>query len=113
LASHLLSRLTQVTVHETTLWRWVQETGARARQIWEERLTASEVLLESMPAEIAQLIMVLAADGVMVPFRAQAVTAAGKTKWQEVKIAVIARLQDVKTASGKLYTPAWQAHSSA
>ena len=104
LASHLLTQLTQVKIHETSLWRWVQEAGERARRLWEERLSASEVPLEPMSAEIAQMMMILAADGVMVPFRPYSGTPEGKTLWREVKIAVIARLQEVKTASGKLYT---------
>jgi hypothetical protein len=104
LASHLLSQLTQVEIHETTLWRWVQEAGARARQIWEARVNASEVEAEPLSPEIAKLMMILAADGVMVPFRPQAGTPAGKTMWREVKVAVVARLQQVKTAAGKLYT---------
>lgn len=104
LASHLLSQLTQVQVHETTLWRWVQEAGERARQVWEERLQVSEVPLEPMSAEIASLMMVLAADGVMVPFRPTPGTPKGKTLWREVKVAVVARLQPIKTAAGKLCT---------
>lgn len=104
LASHLLSQMTQVKVHETTLWRWVQEAGERARQIWEERLQASEVPLEPMSPEIAQLMMILAADGVMVPFRPTTGTPQGKTLWREVKVAVVARLQHIKTAAGKLCT---------
>ena len=104
LASHLLSQLTQVKIHETTLWQWVQEAGERSRQIWQERLQASEVPIEAMSPEIAQLMMVLAADGVMVPFRPTPGTPKGKTIWREVKIGVIARLQEVKTATGKLYT---------
>jgi hypothetical protein len=104
LASHLLSQLTQVKIHETTLWHWVQEAGERVRRIWEERLQVSEVPLEALSPEIAKLMMILAADGVMVPLRPQAGTAAGKTIYREVKIAVIARLEEVKTAAGKLYT---------
>ncbi len=104
LASHLLHRLQQVQIDETTLWRWVQEAGERARHIWEQRLQTSEVEAEPLNPQIAQLMMVLAADGVMVPFRPQVGTPKGKTSWKEVKIAVIARLQEIKTASGKLYT---------
>jgi hypothetical protein len=44
----------------------------------------------------------MGADGVMVPFRPQAKTPAGKTKWREVKVAIFARLGQVRTRAGKL-----------
>lgn len=44
----------------------------------------------------------MGADGVMVPFRPQAKTAEGKTKWREVKVAIFARLGKVRTRVGKL-----------
>jgi hypothetical protein len=44
----------------------------------------------------------MGADGVMVPFRPQAKTTAGKTKWREVKVAIFARLGQVRSRAGKL-----------
>ena len=103
LASHLLHKLSHVQTHEMTLWRWVQQAGAKAAQLWEKRLQAAEVEAESLTPEVARLMMVLAADGVMAPFRPTPETSKGKTLWREVKIAVITRVQEVKTATGQSY----------
>lgn len=103
LASHLLHKLSHVQTHEMTLWRWVQQAGAKAAQLWEKRLQAAEVEAESLTPEVARLMMVLAADGVMAPFRPTPKTSKGKTLWREVKIAVITRVQEVKTATGQSY----------
>ena len=39
----------------------------------------------------------------MAPFRPTPETSKGKTLWREVKIAVITRVQEVKTATGQSY----------
>jgi hypothetical protein len=56
---------------------------------------------EAMSAEVAAQTLLTGADGVMAPFRPQAQTAAGKTKWREVKVAIFARLGTVRTRAGK------------
>ena len=104
LSSQLLKQLTGVSISESTLWNWVQETGDKARKLWEDRLNSPDVGREEMSAEVAQLIMVIAGDGVMVPFRPHSGTAQGKTIWREVKVAVVARLHHLTTAAGKHYT---------
>lgn len=104
LSSQLLNQLTGLKIHESSLWRWVQEMGKKASQVWQKRLETAEVPIESMSPEIAQLVMVMAADGVMVPFRPETGTPKGKTRWQEIKVAVIARLQSLTTAAGKRQT---------
>lgn len=56
---------------------------------------------EAVSAEIATQTLLLGADGVMVPFRSQTQTAKGETKWQEVRVAIFARLGTVRTRVGK------------
>jgi hypothetical protein len=108
LAHHLLEQLSGISISESSLWNWVQAAGERAKQLWQERLAAmaagETVSRESLSQELEQLTLAIGADGVTVPFRPQAGSARGKTKYQEVKIAIIARLQPLKNAAGKVYT---------
>jgi hypothetical protein len=57
--------------------------------------------VEAMSATIAAETILMGADGVMVPFRPQAKTAAGKTAWREVKVAIFTRLGQRLTRAGK------------
>lgn len=102
LASHLLNQLSGVSVSESSLWRWVQAAGERSSQNWQERLNQTEVPQAPLSQEIAQLLMVIAADGVMVPFRPHRGTPRGKTVWREVKVAVVARLKTWHNSTGQL-----------
>ncbi len=90
LARQLLEELTGVHISDSSLWNWVQQAGQQAKLMWEERLTAmaagEEVPKEPMSEEFQSLMMVLSADGVMVPFPPHIGTAKGKTRWQEVLI---------------------------
>ena len=102
----LLKQLTGMDVSGQTIWGWVQSVGERMMKSLEAEL---EVLargdlpeVEAMSAEIAAQTLLMGADGVMVPFRPQAETAKGKTKWREVKVAIFARLGKVRTRAGKL-----------
>lgn len=56
-------------------------------------LAAGELpAVESLTAELEALPLVIGADGVMVPFRPQPRTSKGKTRWREIKVAILARL---------------------
>jgi hypothetical protein len=102
----LLKQLTGIEVSGQAIWEWVQSVGQRMMKSLEaelEALAAGEVPeTEAIRAEIAAQTLLTGADGVMVPFRPQAKTAAGKTKWREVKVAIFARLGQVRTRAGKL-----------
>ena len=50
-----------------------------------------------MDAAIAQLPLLIGADGVMVPFRPKAGTPKGATRWREVKVALVARIRPRRT----------------
>jgi len=105
-AAMLMKQLTGSEVSGQAIWEWVQSVGQRMKKSLEAELKALTVgdlpEVEAMSAEIAGQILLMGADGVMVPFRPQAKTAEGKTKWREVKVAVFVRLGQVCTRAGKL-----------
>jgi hypothetical protein len=102
----LLKQLTGIEVSSQAIWEWVQSVGERMMKSLEgelEALAAGELPeAEAMSAKIAAQTLLMGADGVMVPFRPQAKTAEGKTKWREVKVAIFVRLGKVRTRAGKL-----------
>jgi len=105
-AAMLMKQLTGSEVSGQAIWEWVQSVGQRMKKSLEAELESLVVgdlpEVEAMSAEIAGQILLMGADGVMVPFRPQAKTAEGKTKWREVKVAVFVRLGQVCTRAGKL-----------
>ncbi len=104
-AATLLNQLTGLTVSSQAIWEWVQSAGQRMMRRLEaelKELAAGKLPdREAMSAEVATRTLLTGADGVMVPFRSQSKTAAGKTKWREVKVAIFARLGTVRTRAGK------------
>ena len=107
-AEMLLSQLSGVSVSSQTIWEWVQATGRQMMDSLEAELTALkhgvEPEIEVIKAEVAAETLLIGADGVMVPFRPQEKTAQGKTKWQEVKVAILVRLGQGFTRAGKAIT---------
>ena len=105
-AAMLLKQLTGIEVSGQAIWEWVQSVGQRMMKSLEaelEALAAGELPeTEAISAEIAAQTLLTGADGVMVPFRPQVKTSEGKTKWREVKVAIFARLGQVRTGAGKL-----------
>ncbi len=104
-AAMLLKQLTGTDISGQAIWEWVQSVGERMMKSLEgelEALAAGELPeTEVMSAEIAAQTLLTGADGVMAPFRPQAQTAAGKTKWREVKVAIFVRLGTACTRAGK------------
>ncbi len=86
-AAMLLKQLTGIEVSSQAIWGWVQSVGQRMMKTLEAELESLAVgqlpEAETMSAEIAAQTLLMGADGVMVPFRPQAKTAEGKTKWRE------------------------------
>jgi hypothetical protein len=105
-AAMLLKQLTGADVCGQAIWEWVQSVGQEMMKSLAaelEALVAGELPeTEAISAEIAAQTLLIGADGVMVPFRPQAKTAEGRTKWREVKVAILARLGQVRTRAGKL-----------
>src|SRR5256884_5666451 len=95
-ARRLLRQLTGVERAAGTLWGWVQQVGQRAMVQLEGELGALAAGeppgVEPLTVELEALPLVIGADGVMVPFRPHPRMAKGKTRWREIKVAILARL---------------------
>ena len=102
-AAILLSMLTGVTVSSTSIWNWVQVAGELAMQDIQQKIEAlSEGQIpESTVEGFAPTLLVIGADGVMLPFRPNAGSPSGKTVWREVKVGIIAWLQKGVNSTGK------------
>jgi hypothetical protein len=105
LAVQLLSQLCGISISDDTVWQWVQQFGRQAMQQLNHELDSLhqgiEPAMEAMDPTLMELPLVMAADGVTVPFRAQVGTPKGKIRFQEVKIALLARLRCVPTRSAQ------------
>lgn len=112
LGADLIGQMSGLSVSASSLWHWVQTRGHQAVEQLEPQLTAlaagEPVEPEALDASLAALTLALGADGVMVPMRPQAGTPKGKTRWQEVKVAVLARLGQHVTRTGKTVARLYQ-----
>ena len=90
----LLTHLTRVKVSCVSIWHWVQEAGQKAMDSLDVQLSELSSgkfpQMESIEEAISILPLLIGSDGVMVPFRPSC--GKGSTIWQEVKVAVLARL---------------------
>ncbi len=59
---------------------------------------------EVLDPTLSEMPLIIAADGVTVPFRSQEKTPKGKIVWREIKVALLTRLGQHQTASGKTTT---------
>ena len=95
-AATILRRMYRVRVCSSANWNWVQTAGERAEARLQAELAELEatgaVAREQIEARIAQWVLLSGADGVMVPFRPTPGSPKGTTVWREVKLAVLARL---------------------
>lgn len=107
-AEMLLAQLLGIEVSRQTIWTWVQGTGKQMMAKLAKELAALEKgeipEREALSATTLAETLLIGGDGVMVPFRPQAKTARGKTKWREVKVGILARLRQVQTRTGKTVT---------
>jgi hypothetical protein len=108
LAVQLLSQFCGIGISDDTVWQWVQRFGQQAMQQLSGELASLdkgiEPTQESIAPTLMELPLVIAADGVSVPFRAQVGTPKGKIRFQEVKIALLARVRSVPTRSAQTRT---------
>jgi len=104
-ASQLLRSLSGVSLAPDTLWSWVQQVGQRVMEQLEAELEALAAgalpAAEPLAPGLEKRTLVIGADGVMVPFRAHPGTPKGKTRWREIKVAILARLSMRLTRGGK------------
>ena len=107
-ACRLLQHLTGVRLQAGTLWAWVQSVGqqvmAQVADELQELAAGTLPAAEPLAAEWAVRPLVMGADGVMAPFRPEPGTPKGKTRWREVKVAILARLGERLTRHGKRVT---------
>lgn len=105
LAVHLLEQLNGVTISDAALWQWVQHFGGQQMaqvQVevnhWQQ---GSKPPVEVMDEEVATLPLLIGADGVTVPFRPHSKSNKGKIIYQEIKVALLARLGNRLKRSGE------------
>ena len=107
-AVRLLQQLTGIAVAPGTVWNWVQRLGQRLVQDMEADLQALEGGdcrgQESVAEALKGQPLVIGADGVLVPFRPHGGSPKGKTRWGEVKVAIVARLSRWVNRRGRLVT---------
>jgi len=107
-AEMLLLQMSGASISSQTIWGWVQTVGQQMMESLDAELeslkSGAEPKVEAISAQEAAETLLMGADGVMVPFRPQEKTAAGKTKWREIKVAIFARLTKGYTRAGKAIT---------
>jgi len=105
-AAVLLAMLTGVKVESKSIWLWVQERGKLAKEQLETQLADLEAgdlpEVELQEAALKSLSLLIGADGVMVPIRPNGGSPAGKTKWREVKVGILARLGEQANGAKQL-----------
>ena len=96
-AAQLLKHLVGIPLSAQTLWQWVQQAGLALEEpavpLDEVAAAVESVAAEALAPDIAQLPLVIGADGITVPFRSQAGTPCGAVVGREVKVGVIAHLE--------------------
>ena len=114
MASWLLGQWNGITLSTGTLWTAVQHCGASLVAELEHEIQQLEngqyPPPEALSDESASFPLAIASDGVMVPFHPQAKTPRGKTRYREVKLGLLARLESRLTRQGKSVmnsTSAW------
>ena len=107
-AAVLLKRLTGVSVSPVAIWDWVQTVGTQAMERLEREVQAladGQIPdVEPIDEATAALPLVTGADGVMVPFRPTPGSPKGRTRWREVKVAILARLNRTTNRAGASVT---------
>jgi hypothetical protein len=108
LATSILQQLTGITLSKDTIWDWVQIAGQRTMTQLEAELQDLVIEnlpeLESLDVMLSAMPLIIAADGVTVPFRPLPKTPKGKIVWKEIKVALLVRLGKHLTASGNTIT---------
>jgi hypothetical protein len=108
LSAQILRQLCGIQVCPQAIWLWVQLMGHRQIVQQQEQLETfeaqCEVEREALDVEQAALPLVIATDGVTVPFRPQVGTPKGNRVFQEVKVAVLSPLNTQVNGAGRVVT---------
>ena len=103
-AARLLGWYCGSIVSSRAVWGWVQAAGHHAMECLQAELATvaqgHEPPPEPLAAAQAALPLALGADGVMVPFRPEGGKPQGKIRWREIKVGVLARLDQHRTRTG-------------
>jgi hypothetical protein len=112
ITAQLLLQLTGISVSDTTVWQWVQGAGQRAMETLNVQLQqladGQSPQFESLDKAVGAMPLIIAADGVTVPFRSQPKSPKGRIKWQEVKVALLTRLDKYQPQKGETVTRLYQ-----
>ena len=112
LAASILQQSSGISVSDGTIWNWIQAFGQRAEIHINNQLqdanAGKTVQIEALDSTLEAMPLIIAADGVTVPFRPQPKTAKGKIVWREVKVALLARLGKHQTQAGENVTRLYQ-----
>ncbi|MEO1404801.1 MAG: ISKra4 family transposase, partial [Cyanobacteria bacterium J06635_1] len=105
LAAWLLGQFSGLQVSASSLWNWVERRGQAALSELSEQLDEAQSGQSIEPETLAECLrdlpLLMGADGVMVPMRPHPQTPKGKTRWKEVKVAILARLGKRQKRSGE------------
>ncbi len=108
LAASILQQSSGISVSDSTIWNWIQAFGQRAEIHLNNQLqnvnAGKTVQIEALDSTLEAMPLIIAADGVTVPFRPQPKTTKGKIVWREVKVALLARLGQHQTQAGENIT---------
>jgi hypothetical protein len=108
LAAGMLGQWSGLSVSASSLWNWVQAKGQQAEAELnahlQQQAAGEDCAPEPLDETVAALPLAIGADGVMVPFRPTLQTPNGKTKWQEIKVGVLARLGTRQNRNGESHS---------
>ncbi len=108
----MLQQLSGIQVSDDTIWNWVQAAGQQAAVKLESQLQQlgeeQSIQTETLDASLLTMPLIVAADGVTVPFRPHPKTTTGRIVWPEVKVALLARLGNYQTKTGATRTRLYQ-----
>ncbi len=92
----IAQRFTGIQLNGQTIWSWVQSLGKRAMAQLENEMAqlalGQEPNPEPLESTLAEMPLVIGADGVMVPMRPHEGQPHGSTQWREVKVGILVRL---------------------
>ncbi len=108
LTAQLLLQLTVITISDATIWNWVQMIGQQAvthiKLQLQDLSDGQSPQVAALDATVKAMPLIIAVDGVTVPFRPQPKTPKGKIVWQEVKVTLLTRLGKRQTKTSKTVT---------
>jgi len=108
LTAWMLQQFSGIQVSDDAIWNWVQAAGQQAAENLKLQLQQlgkeQSIQTERLDASLLTMPLIIAADGVTVPFRPQPKTTAGRIVWREVKVALLARFGNHQTKTGETKT---------